>query len=69
MRRNEHYLGMAVALACGSVAPAIAEETLGRIRAGAEFPELALPTLSEGGRATLRDFRGRPAVLLVFASW
>ncbi len=36
---------------------------------GKPAPELALPSLNDSALRTLADFRGKPVVLHVFASW
>lgn len=46
-----------------------AQESLGRIRVGAPFPEADLPALADGKQTSLKLFRGRPTILIVFASW
>jgi len=46
-----------------------AQDSLGRIRVSAPFPDVELPALVDGKRANLKSFRGKPTVLIVFASW
>lgn len=46
-----------------------AEQGLGQIRVAAPFPTLSLPRLTDGRPASLQDFRNKPVLLIVFASW
>ena len=37
--------------------------------AGQPFPDLVLPSMTDGRPMSLSDFRGRKVILQVFASW
>jgi hypothetical protein len=53
-----------------TMAPTIhAEDSLGRIRVGAPFPDVDLPALADGKRTSVKTFHGKPVVLVIFASW
>ena len=39
------------------------------LEVGQPFPDLALPSVSDGTPMSIADFRGRKVVLHVFASW
>ncbi|MCP3903616.1 MAG: hypothetical protein GY715_08265 [Planctomycetes bacterium] len=39
------------------------------LEVGAPFPAIGLPSMRDGTRRTIGDFRGRKVVLHVFASW
>ena len=55
-------LGSLVAL---STAPVAAAE----LEVGSPFPIIELPTLEDGSRASIRDYRGKKLMLHVWASW
>ena len=48
---------------------ASAQEGLGRIQVGAQFPLIELPSLADGTRTTVEAFRGKRVLAIVFASW
>ena len=48
-------------------APAGAQEV--DLREGQPFPDIPLPTLSDGGLRSVSSYRGERLVLHVFASW
>ena len=39
------------------------------IKVGEPFPPLTLPSLAEGKRKSIADFRGQKVILHIFASW
>ena len=39
------------------------------LREGEPFPDLVLPSMTDGRPMSLADFRGRKVILHVFASW
>lgn len=61
-------LGLALCVAL-SAAPAFAQSQLGLIEEGERFPEIKFPALDDGQPTTLAQYRGKPVLLLVFASW
>ncbi len=40
-----------------------------RLQEGEPFPDLVLPSMTDGRPISLADFRGRKVILHVFASW
>ncbi len=40
-----------------------------RLEEGEPFPDLVLPSMTDGRPMSLADFRGRKVILQVFASW
>lgn len=46
-----------------------AQDSLGRIIVGAPFPDVELPLLADGKRTSINEYRGKPTVLIIFASW
>lgn len=69
MKKLAKYLSLGV-FGIVTIAPTShAQESLGRIRVGAPFPDVELPELAGGKRASVQSFRGKPVVLIVFASW
>lgn len=69
MKNLAKYLSIGV-LGIVTMPPAVqAQDSLGRIRVGAPFPDAELPALADGKRAAVKSFRGKPVVLIVFASW
>ena len=40
-----------------------------RLQEGEPFPNLVLPSMTDGRPMSLADFRGRKVILHVFASW
>ena len=57
---------IAVALAA-ALTPAVAAAP--QLQAGKPFPDLVLPSMTDGRPMSLADFRGRKVILQVFASW
>ena len=49
--------------------PAPAQRLDARFEVGKPFPELTLPSLEDGTRTSIADFRGKKVLLHVFASW
>jgi hypothetical protein len=69
MKKLAQYLSLGVFGIVTMAPTSHAQESLGRIRMGAPFPDVDLPALADGKRTTVKLFRGKPVVLIVFASW
>lgn len=58
-------LAMTVSVALGAGASAQSPQ----FEVGQPFPDIVLPSLENGGPASIADFRGKKVILHVFASW
>ena len=58
-------LAIAVSVAFGTGASAQSMQ----FEVGQPFPDIVLPSLGDGRRASIADFRGKKVILHVFASW
>ena len=64
---RDHHRTLLAATASALLAPAA--QAGPNLQEGRPFPNLVLPSMTDGRPTSIADFRGRKVILHVFASW
>lgn len=66
---SEHRTARQIPLVAALLSASIAAADPPRFEVGSRFPQIVLPSLTDGRPMSLADFRGHKVILQVFASW